>query len=289
VRHPKGAAKWDSTMRSYKTGWEPENRKHFDEIVESYDVIRSEYPGELFEDVFKYVGAGAGKRALEIGAGTGKATAPFLDRGYNVTAVEVGAKMSAFLREKFVNNKSFCVVNAAFEDAEFEEESFDFIYAATAFHWVDPKIGCPKAFRLLSPGGAVALFRYNAIADEGEELFDEIQAVYERHYYSFYPSNKRPVKKSKEDFMKPLEVSIGFGFEDLKAYGFSDVSMKFYDVTRVFGADEYIEWLNTMSDHRAMAEDYRAALFAGVREAILQHGGHHEVKYIFHLYMGRKP
>ena len=272
-----------------KTGWEPENRKHFDEIVEAYDMRRSEYPCELFEDILKYAGAEAGIKALEIGAGTGKATVSFLNSGYNVTAVEIGTNMSAFLRKKFINNQSFCVINASFEDALLEENSYDLIYAASAFHWVDPRIGCPKVFNLLRSGGVVALFRFNTIADEGEELYDEIQAVYEKHYYSYYPSKYRPVKKSKEDFMKPLEISIGFGFEDLRTYGFTDVSMKFYDETRMFGADEYIEWLNTMSDHRAMEEDYRAALFAGVKEAILKHGGHHEVKHTFHLYMGRKP
>jgi hypothetical protein len=44
-------------MGTDKTGWEPENRKHFDEIVEAYDKRRSEYPFELFEDIIEYSGA----------------------------------------------------------------------------------------------------------------------------------------------------------------------------------------------------------------------------------------
>ena len=89
------------------TGWEIEKRTHFDEIVANYDRMRPEYPGELFRDVIKFSGPGKSKKALEIGAGTGKATAPFLSAGYNVTAVEIGANMAGFLRERYKAYKNF--------------------------------------------------------------------------------------------------------------------------------------------------------------------------------------
>ncbi|MFA6729696.1 MAG: hypothetical protein WCR95_01700 [Eubacteriales bacterium] len=57
-----------------KTGWERNNRTHFDEIVANYEKVRWDYPDELFADIIRYAGRGAGKRAVEIGAGTGKAT-----------------------------------------------------------------------------------------------------------------------------------------------------------------------------------------------------------------------
>jgi len=273
---------------SGKTGWERENRKHFDEIVEAYDLRRSEYPGELFRDIFQYVGTGADKKAVEIGAGTGKATVPFLNAGYRVTAVEIGENMSEFLNDKFKNCMNFNVVNAAFEEISLVENSYDLIYAASAFHWVDPTVGCPKAYRLLKMGGVLALFRYNVIAAEGEELYEEIQAVYEKHYYDFYTSQKRPVKKSKEDFMTPLELSLGFGVKDMSVHGFSDVAIRFYDDTRTFCAEEYIALLDTMSDHRGLPVGNRVALFEGIKEAIIRHGGQHNIQLVFQLYMGRK-
>jgi SAM-dependent methyltransferase len=100
-----------------KTGWERENRVHFDEIAENYDKARWDYPGELFADIFDYLGTGH-KTALEIGAGTGKATAPFIDAGYDVTAVEMGANMTEFILEKFKGQKNFKAITATFEDKE---------------------------------------------------------------------------------------------------------------------------------------------------------------------------
>jgi ubiquinone/menaquinone biosynthesis C-methylase UbiE len=74
------------------TGWERENRTHFDEIAVNYDKYRWDYPAELFADAIQYSGQRNGKRAIEIGAGTGKATTPFLDVGYAVTAEEMSAQ-----------------------------------------------------------------------------------------------------------------------------------------------------------------------------------------------------
>ena len=45
------------------TGWEPEKRTHFDEIVLNYDKIRPEYPEKLFADAIDFIGAG-NKKAL---------------------------------------------------------------------------------------------------------------------------------------------------------------------------------------------------------------------------------
>ncbi|MDR2559083.1 MAG: class I SAM-dependent methyltransferase, partial [Oscillospiraceae bacterium] len=131
-----------------QTGWERDKRTHFDEIVDSYDRERPDYPRELFNDIIEYSGAGENKKALEIGAGTGKSTTPFLDAGYNVTAVEPGENMAEFLRNKFKGNNNFNVTVSDFESASLEEENYNLVYAATAFHWVEPQIGCPKVFRI---------------------------------------------------------------------------------------------------------------------------------------------
>ena len=178
-----------------KTGWEQENRIHFDEIVVTYDKVRWDYPDELFADIFEYVGAGS-KIVLEIGAGTGKATAPFINAGYDVTAVEMGVNMSDFIREKFKDNTNFNLITSTFEDVELQDDKYDLVYSASAFHWIDAEIGCPKVFRLLKSGGVFALFRNNAVLNEENKIYNEIQEVYEKHYYSHYKSDKRPIKIS---------------------------------------------------------------------------------------------
>lgn len=272
-------------MPKPKTGWEPEHRTHFDQIVLGYDRIRPDYPARLFADVLGYAGAEKGARALEIGAGTGKATRPFLDSGYAVTAAEIGANMADFLRDKYSAYPDFRVTVAPFEEAELEEGSYDLVYAANAFHWVKPDIGVPKTFRLLRPGGTFALFRYNIFTDYEEEM----QAVYEEHFYSHYKTPYRGFPlKSHEELRQPDQIRRGFGISDMTAYGFGDIAMHFYDVEQRYSAEEYVAFQDTMSDHRQLPEANREALYAGIRQAIQRQGGYQKVSYVYQLYMGRK-
>lgn len=267
-----------------KIGWERQKRRHFDEIVVNYDKIRLDYPAELFNDIFKYTKMST-KMALEIGAGTGKATASFLDNGYDVTAVEIGENMSAYLRTKFKKNKCFNVIVSDFESSLLEEEMYDLVYSATAFHWVDAKVGCPKVFSILKNGGTFALFRYNTVPADGDEIYEKIQEVYEKYFYKPYV---RPIMKTYEQYKNFTEIMRGFGFEDLAEYGFYDVSIKLYPFARTFNADEFIALLDTFSDHRSLPEEDRIALYKGITEVIKKYGGYHKVNYVFQLYMGRK-
>ena len=271
------------------TGWETEKRTHFDESVLNYDKVRPEYSEKLFADVINFTGAG-NKKALEIGAGTGKATTPFLDAGYDVTAVELGENMAEFLREKFKKYKNFNVIVSAFEDVISEENSYDLIYAASAFHWLNAEISCPKVFRLLKSGGIFALMRYNFLATHNEALDDEIHKVYEKYYFSYYTSKPTMVRyrRSHDEFKEPAEIFKNYGFEDMKNYGFRDVSLNFYDITWKFDADEYIALLETFSDHRHLPEENRTALYAGIKEKIIDNGGYLKGDDVFQLYMGRK-
>ena len=271
------------------TGWEPERRTHFDEIVANYDKARPEYPGQLIADVIGFMGPGT-KKALEIGAGTGKATAPFLEAGYGVTAVEIGANMAEFLRARFAGYKDFNVVVSAFEDAVLDEGGYDLIYAASAFHWVDAKIGCPKVFRLLKSGGVFALMRYNFLAVHDTALDDAIREVYKKYYFSYYTSKPKIAryKRTHGEFRAPSEILSNYGFEDMRDYGFTDVSLRFYDSAWTRGADEHVDFLDTLADHRSLPEENRAALYAGIKETIIKHGGYISESDVFQLYMGRK-
>ncbi|MDR2599146.1 MAG: class I SAM-dependent methyltransferase [Oscillospiraceae bacterium] len=273
-----------------KTGWERKNRVHFDSIVATYDKIRWDYPDEIFSDIFEYCGSNASKRAIEIGAGTGKATEPFLDAGYDVTAVELGANMSAFLKDKYKKYKGFSVITSSFEDASLEDDSYDLIYSASAFHWVDASVGCPKVMNLLKDNSVFALFRNNA-SQQKDELYDEVQLAYNKHYYSHYMNSKRPIDLSEmtvDDFLQPLEVQRGFRFDSLEQYGFRDVVMKLYKASCSYTAEDYIQLLDTYSDNRALPDDSREKLYHEIKNAIIKHGGHQKLNFIFQLYMGRK-
>ena len=122
-------------------------RDSFNEDEANYDAARPGYPRELYEDVFTYAKERiSGTRAIEVGIGTGQATKPFLDAGFQVTAIEIGDKLAALAAEKFRDYPGFRVLCADFMEAlPGEEACADLIYAGTAFHWLPKPDGWQTA------------------------------------------------------------------------------------------------------------------------------------------------
>ena len=128
----------------------------FDTVAADYDQIRPGYVSDIYSTIFDYIPIGENSRVIEVGSGTGQATEPVLKTGCELTAVEYGVNLSEVLKAKFRDYQNFHVVTARFEDAELEEDAYDLVFSATAFHWVPEEIGYPKLYSILKKGGAFA-------------------------------------------------------------------------------------------------------------------------------------
>lgn len=122
--------------------------------AQAYERFRPGYPVELCDRVRAYAGRPL-RTALEIGAGTGKATRLFARQGVRVTATEPDAAMLAELRRHAPAGVR--PVRAAFEDVR-PDETYELVYAAAALHWTDPEGRWPRVAALLEPGGVFASF-----------------------------------------------------------------------------------------------------------------------------------
>jgi SAM-dependent methyltransferase len=126
----------------------------FGAVAEAYERFRPEYPVELFDMVMAYAGKPVGT-ALEIGAGTGKATRLFARGGVRVTATEPDAAMLAELRGHVLPDVE--TAQAAFEDLR-PGKTYGLVYAAAALHWTNPEGRWERVAALLEPGGVFASF-----------------------------------------------------------------------------------------------------------------------------------
>ncbi|MFJ9457518.1 class I SAM-dependent methyltransferase [Kitasatospora sp. NPDC101447] len=126
----------------------------FGAIAEAYERYRPGYPDELAAVVTAYAG-GPVRTALEIGAGTGKATRLFARHGVAVTATEPDAAMLAELGKHLPGNVT--TVRAAFEDLE-PGQAYGLVYAAAALHWTRPEGRWSRGAALLEPEGVFASF-----------------------------------------------------------------------------------------------------------------------------------
>ena len=105
-----------------------DKRFAFNEDVKNYDRWRPTYCKELFNDIAKYSKLDKYKKVIEVGIGTGQATKPFLIKGCDVTAIELGKDLAKYSKEKFKNYKNFNVYNISFENFECDDNTFDILY-----------------------------------------------------------------------------------------------------------------------------------------------------------------
>lgn len=240
----------------------------------NYDQYRPRYPSELFTSIFNFRPLHAGSRCLEIGVGTGQATAPVLQTGAQVMALEPDANLYGFVRAKYADAENFTVHASTLEEME-ATGAFDLIYAATSFHWIRRPDRMSLLRDLLAPGGAVALF-WNHPAPR-----DPVHAALQPVYEAFMPHDSRD---RKPDWSVEDAHLIA---EELREGGFRDVQTSIFRSERVLTSSEYVGLLHTYSDHISKPDSVRIPFMSAIREVIDSHGGAITIDDTVELHLGR--
>src|ERR1700751_3957784 len=156
-----------------------EPRRSFDGVAETYHGIRPSYPSPLFDELFRLLPSHPA--ILEVGPGTGQATRDLLSRGAGVCAVEIGPAMAAKLRE-VLPSPALTVAVGEFEEVDVEENGFDAVCSATAYHWISLKAQVDRPASVLKHGGRIAIVDFNQVSSpEDKGFFAAAQPIYERY------------------------------------------------------------------------------------------------------------
>ena len=133
-----------------------DGRRLFGPAAETYERARPGHATAAYEILSERCGLQPGAKVLEIGPGTGQATRQLLERGADpLVALEPDPALAAFLRKRLGGRIE--IRPTTLEAAELEDD-FDLAVAASAFHWVDERIGLELIHDALRPGGSVALW-----------------------------------------------------------------------------------------------------------------------------------
>ncbi|MEO0341758.1 MAG: class I SAM-dependent methyltransferase, partial [Bacteroidota bacterium] len=100
----------------------------------AYDRYRPSYPTELVDALLSQAQIKKGASILEIACGTGQITLEFLNRGYQIIAVEKGAQLAKIARHKTKHFPKIDIQTADFNEWH-SPKQFDLVICAQAFHW----------------------------------------------------------------------------------------------------------------------------------------------------------
>lgn len=227
----------------------------FGTVARDYQRFRLDYPVEVARTVLDYAGRPV-RTAIEIGAGTGKATRLFASAGVAVTAVEPDPAMLAELTARMPG--SVTPVLGTFESADLHGP-VDLVYAAAALHWTDPATRWARIGSLLPPGGVVASFGGpRRIADARlREQVRRVRQAYVADEEVYSPSAGR------------RDAALHWPGDEMDDSPlFTDVVQDVVERRLAVTAEEFIGELSTVSAYLALDPDRRAEVFARIRSVL---------------------
>ncbi len=220
----------------------------FGSVASAYERFRLGYPDELVDEVVTYAGRTV-RSALEIGAGTGKATRVFAARGIAVTATDPDAAMLTELRRHVP--ASVTIVQSTFEDLPLTS-SYDLVFAAASLHWTEPAGRWTRVAALLKPGGVFTSFGGQV------HLADSAVAEAVRAARSDFVADDEVPSPDGTPAADPMQWP---GTELIEADQFTDVRQSIVERRTTLSADEYVGYLSTVSAYLILPVAVRHTVF----------------------------
>jgi SAM-dependent methyltransferase len=183
--------------------------RSFGTAAANYDKYRPRYPDQLIADVIAIL---PGRRILEVGAGTGIATAAFAARGVAMTCIEPDPAMATVLSTKLAGKVELHVDVATFEDwaaaRADNAPGFDGLVCAQAWHWTDPATRWAHAGAVVRSGGVIALF-WNVDSFSDARVPAAYAAAYDRRGIEIREIDEDQVSSSDPDRIVDQELPGG--------------------------------------------------------------------------------
>jgi len=227
----------------------------FGSVADAYERHRLGYPDTVADLMLAYARLPV-TVALEVGAGTGKATRLFAGRGLEVTACEPDVEMAAVLR-RTTDGLPVTVVVAPFEALGHRTgRTFDALYCAQAWHWTDPGTRGDLTASLVRPGGTICLF---GMVDAGSRLVDRALDEQVRALESAvlpHVAQATDARSSTGTWWPGSDLETDARFADVEEH----------DVARVVvrRRADHLALLATLSPYLRLSRDGRAALLGSV-------------------------
>ena len=261
-------------------------------IAGIYEDIRPSYPERLIQDVISKTGLKLDDRLLEIGAGTGKATIQFADKGFRVHAIELGEDMAEILKDKCTQYPNVSVDVVPFEEWNCpDNEKYDMIYSAQAFHWIDKKIKYKKCHELLKDNGYLVLFWYNPCNDKlpaTKEIEEKVDKIIEKYVSKYFVNKEKPERRihdgvSNNDERKAeIEASGLFDLVEKKEYTQEVKNNPSQYLKAIKSVPAFASILDGLDDKTIEEMDNE------IIEVINNHGGYISSLFKFSLYITKK-
>jgi len=211
-------------------------RTAFGKVGSLYDKSRVTYPQQLIDDIIIYSKIKPNATILDVGCGSGQATLPFAERGYNTVGLDISKELLTIAKEKCSPFKKAKFKLSSFENAKFNKNSFDLITSGLAWHWVKPEGRYQKAHNILTDNGTLAFF-WSYQQNGKSTIVKEVGKVLDKYGLK----GAGPVGSRMKDY-------ANFTYNELREKPlFSNIEKRKYSIPTPFSREKYIGLVLTYS------------------------------------------
>jgi SAM-dependent methyltransferase len=239
----------------------------FDQLVSEYDAGRVGYANDVYNNLIAF-GLLRKHAVVDIGCGTGLASAPLIENDYNVTGVDPSEPMLAVARARYPQAKW---VRGSAEKLPFEAGAFDVAISAQAFHHADAQKGIAEIKRVLRPNGIVAIWWKSLLGDDPvKQLRDSI---------------------ARDMGIEPLTSAWRGGFREFYSSGFRQTAVRVIPWSTIVTLSKFLQYERSRKIVRdefgPHASEYFERLEARLRETFGEGDPILPLSYMHYLYMAK--
>ena len=254
----------------------------FGEVAELYHRYRPEYPDDLFEWILATCQTSTNDLIVDVGCGTGKASAPLVARGYEILGLEPDPAMAAIALRELQETGLFAVEQSTLNDWEGRAKKVGLVIAGQSWHWTNPATRFQRVASMLRSEGWLCVF-WNR-PEQGERPFDAATDLIYAELAPEFKSKPYPVRLpgskaaiSAETPAKEIALSGLFGpVEEFQVAWELEMN-----------THRHIQNLRTQSDHRMLKSSVLNTLLPRIAEQIDLVGGSYRQPFTTHAYAAK--
>ncbi|MFH1537900.1 MAG: class I SAM-dependent methyltransferase [bacterium] len=172
------------------TSTERAQKEHYDNVHSEYALHYSDPTSMMYYRKFIYKPMlgdidFSGRRVLEAMCGTGQLAGALLDKGAEVTGLDISSEMLEEFKKRWPRCNTIC---ASILNKDIESASFDAVVVAGGLHHLHPHVqkAIDEIHRILKPGGYFCLLEPHAgsLPDTIRRLWYRTDALFEENEHS---------------------------------------------------------------------------------------------------------
>ena len=194
-------------------------KDHFSHRSTHYQRYRPNYPDELFS-YLKSISQNH-NQVWDVGTGNGQAAIKLAEHFDKVLATDASGSQI----ENAIKHKAILYHISLAENCPAEENSFDLITVAQAFHWFDFEPFFKEVNRVAKPGCILAIWTYT-LATINPQIDQVINHFYDDTIGKYWPRERVHIETLYDDISIPYEsipspefnIDLNYSMEDLLQY-----------------------------------------------------------------------